>query len=159
MSGKTTAAIKMLHKIRAATSRPLLVLDPNLDPRWEADFITDDPEKFKTFVFANKGCELAIDESGETIGRFAGDMMVLATRGRHWGHRCTFISQRAQQIDKNVRSQCTTLLCFSQYKDDAKILAAEFVDPEIEKAYLLKKGEYYLKRRFCDILKLNAFNE
>ena len=129
----------------------------NLDPRWQADFITDDPELFRKTLFSNKECEFAVDESGESIGRYAKEMMPLATRSRHFGHRGTFITQRAQQIDKNVRSQCTTLFCFSQYKADSKILADEFVDSELENAYKLEKGHFYLKRRFQEIILLNAF--
>jgi hypothetical protein len=142
---------------REKTNRPLFVLDPLLDPEWEADYITDNPEAFLKMVFANQACEIAVDESGETIGRFSKEMMPLATRSRHLGHVCTFIAQRTQQIDPNVRNQCTTLLCFSQSVQDSETLAIDWVDPELKNAYLLNQGEFYLKRRFKEIKKLNAF--
>lgn len=148
----------MLHQRRGLTNRPLIVLDPNLDPRFEADFMTDDPETFLKYVWDNESCELAIDEGGETIGRYAKDMAPLATRGRHFGHACTFIAQRCQQIDTNVRNQCTTLLLFSVSKKDAELLAAEWVDDTLLNAYKLDKGAFYLKRKFSPTILCNAFN-
>lgn len=135
-----------------------MVLDPNLDPEWEADFITDDAQKFLTIVKANKGCELAIDESGETIGRYAKHMGFLATRSRHYGHVATFISQRAQQIDRNVRDQCTRFFIFSIAKSDCKIFAEDLVDDELLHAYQLQQGECYAKLKFKPAVKLNVFD-
>ena len=56
MSGKTTGAAKILKNLREETERPLLVLDPNLDPQWQADYITDDNDKFKRHLYANEKC-------------------------------------------------------------------------------------------------------
>lgn len=134
------------------------MLDPNLDPGWEADFLTDDPEKYREVVKQNSACELAIDESGETIGKYAKDMMFLATRARHYGHVSTFIAQRSQQIDRNVRDQCSRLFLFSVSKKDAEIFAEDWVDEELEKASQLDAGICLAKRRFKKIVEINAFN-
>lgn len=157
MSGKTTLAKKMIAKKCELTERPLLVLDPNLDPEWQADFMTDDPIKFKEVVKANKGCELVIDESGEMLGRYAKDMAFLATRSRHYGHVATFITQRAQSLDRNVRDQCTRFFIFSIARSDCKIFAEDLVDDNLLDCYNLSQGEYYAKMKFKPAVKLNAF--
>lgn len=147
-----------MKDIRSKTGRPILVLDPNLDPGWEADFITDDPEKYKTFVLENQGCQLAIDESGETIGRYAKEMTFLATRSRHFGHVATFIGQRRQQIDRNVCDQCSRLFLFSVSKKDSEIFADDWVDDELLNAFTLERGECLAKLKFKPLVKINAFN-
>lgn len=147
-----------MTKKKQATNRRILVLDPNYDPRWQADFITHDINKFDKAVFSNQSCEIIIDESGEMVGKYAGDMMRLATRSRHFGHCLTLISQRAQMIDKNMRDQCSTLYCFSQNFDDAKLLARSFNDDKLSNANTLRAGEFYCKKRFKKIVKLNVFD-
>lgn len=142
---------------RYNTGRPILVLDPNYDPKWEADYITHKLDDFVDTVFSNQSCEIVVDESGEMIGKYAGEIMKLATRSRHFGHCLTLLAQRAQMIDKNMRDQCATLYCFSQSFDDAKILARSFNDVELENANLLYAGEFYCKRRHRKIIKSNIF--
>lgn len=158
MSGKTTLAKKLLHKKRDTTGRKLLVLDPNLDPSWQADFMTKDAKEFLEVVKSEKSCELAIDESGEMIGRYAKDMGFLATRSRHYGHTATFIGQRAQQIDTNVRDQCSRFFVFSISKKDSQTLAEDLVDDEILSAYELPQGECLFKKKFSPIKRLNVFH-
>lgn len=157
MSGKTTLAKKIVKRKCELTDRPLLVLDPNLDPDWDADFMTDDPMKYKDVVKANKGCELVIDEAGEMLGRYAKDMGFLGTRSRHYGHVATFITQRAQSLDRNVRDQCSRFFIFSIARSDCKIFAEDLVDDELLNAYDLAQGEYYAKMKFKKAVKLNAF--
>lgn len=158
MSGKTTLAMWMAKDIRSKTGRPILVLDPYKNPDWQADFITNDVEKFKEFAKANRSCQLFIDESGRNIGRYAGEMSFFATESRHYGHVSTFISQRAQQIDRNVRDQCTRLFLFSITKKDAEVFADDWVDDSLRNAYLLSQGECLAKLKFKPVVKINAFN-
>ncbi len=148
----------MGKEIRQKQNRPILVLDINNDPGWEADYITDDPEKYLIFVKANRGCQLFIDESGESIGRYAKDMMFLATRSRHFGHVATFIGQRAQMIDRNVRDQCSRLFLFSVSRKDAETFAEDWVDDGLHKAYELERGKCLAKLKFKPIVEINAFN-
>lgn len=147
-----------MQKIRAEKGRPILILDPNLDPGWEADYITDNPEDYLTFAKANFGCQLGIDESGETISRYAKDMMFLGTRSRHYGHVATFISQRTSQLDKSIRDQCSRLFLFSVSKKDAEILSEDWVDDDLKEAHLLERGNCIVKMKFQPISKINAFN-
>lgn len=92
------------------------------------------------------------------IGRYSPVMEELATRGRHWGHKCHFITQRAKQIGTNIRTQCSNAVIFKQSLDDTKDLSNEFVDPMINEAHKLEKGEFIYHRDGHKTLKLNVFN-
>ncbi len=143
-TGKTTLAFK-IAAMQKQKGRPILVLDPDKRREWNADFITADPEEFLEVCKVNQSCALFIDESGQTIGRYAGSMQWVATNSRKWGHKAHFISQRATQIDVLMRTQCSNLFLFKQSVNDSKILAQEFVCPQLMEACNLKKGEYLAK--------------
>lgn len=142
--GKTTLAAELARRNKDA-GRPVIVLDPMESPRWNADFITDNPAQFLEVVFKNTGCALFIDESGETIGRFAGEMKKVATRSAQFGHDACFISQRAQDVDRTVRDQCTNIFLFRSALDDGILLAKSFVADGFKKCHELLKGEYLYK--------------
>lgn len=133
------------------------MLDPLNDPEWEADYQTDDNEEFLNVMYQNRSCALFIDESGQSIGRYAQEMAACATQSRHFGHKAYFISQRAVQLDRTVRDQCTTLFVFRVGHNDAKVLAEEFGYEELKEAHKLKKGECFVVTRFDPPKKLNVF--
>jgi hypothetical protein len=143
-TGKTTLAFK-IAAMQKAQGRKVLVLDPDIRSAWNADFITDDPEYYLATVKLNKSCALFIDEGGQMIGRYAGAMQWLATNSRKWGHKAHFIAQRATQLDKTIRTQCTNLFLFKQSVGDCKVLSDEFVCHSLMSAYSLKKGEFFCK--------------
>lgn len=143
-TGKTTLAFKLAAKYKAKGT-PVIVLDPDMRKEWNADYITDDPEKFLAVCKANESAALFIDESGQTIGRYAGPMQWVATNSRKWGHKAHFISQRATQLDVLMRTQCSNIFLFKQSVKDSKILADEFVCPKLVHSCNLKKGEYLMK--------------
>lgn len=140
-TGKTTFAFNLARRYRE-NGTCVLVLDPDLRKEWQADFITDDPARFMSVVKVNTSCALFIDESGQTIGRYAGEMEWLATQARKWGHKSHFITQRASQLGPTVRNQCSTVIVFKQSVTDSKIIASEFVADEFIEACNLKAGEY-----------------
>lgn len=127
-------------------------------PRWNADFITDNPEKFLEVVFKNTGCALFIDESGETIGRFAGEMKKVATRSAQFGHDAHFISQRAVDVDRTVRDQCTNIFVFRSALEDGILLAKSYVADGFKDCHKLVKGEYlYKTENMYDVKKSKIF--
>lgn len=128
-----------------------------LDPEWQADFITGDQQLFLDAVWNNTNCAIFVDEGGETIGRYNKLMEQLATKSRHWGHKCFFITQRAKQISTNIRTQCSELVIFKQSLNDTKDLADEFVEPMINEAHTLADGEFIYVRKGHPALKLNVF--
>jgi len=163
-SGKTTLA-KKLSKEYQARGIGVIVLDPLQDPEWsdkpDSDlfFQTTDKDEFLASVKASKRCAVFIDESGESVGQYDTAMHWLATRGRHYGHNCHFLSQRGQQIAKTVRDQCGRLYLFTCSLTDAKILADEWNKPELREAHGLEQGQFFIVRRFSGTEIASAFDD
>lgn len=157
MSGKTTLAKKKAESLQKVKGRHNIVLDPFLDPEWKADFITNKQDEFLKAVWGNRNCNIFIDESGSSVGKFNTLMDELATRGRHWGHKVYFICQRSKMISTTVRSQCSELAIFKNSRNDTQDLADEFVEPMILEADKLAKGEFIYVRDGLETIKLNVF--
>jgi len=157
LSGKTTFAKKKAAALKAH-GHNIIVLDPFLDPQWNATYITSDQDDFLEKVWLNRNCAVFVDEGGSTIGKYNKAMEELATRGRHWGHKCFFITQRVKQLSTTIRTQCSEVVIFKQAQRDTKDLADEFVEPIINNAHLLQKGEFFYVRDNQEPLKLNVFS-
>jgi DNA helicase HerA-like ATPase len=157
LSGKTTWAKKKAASLKKLGYK-IIVLDPFLDPAWNADFITSDKDKFLSTVWNSRQCAVFVDEAGDMVGKYDTVMNELATRGRHWGHKCYFITQRAKQLSTTVRAQCSELVIFKQSQNDTKDLANEFVDNTINEAHTLSKGQFIYVRDGHETIKLNVFD-
>ena len=147
-SGKTTLAKRLLSISRQAHGSKVILLDPMNDPEYEADFRTTNPEEFLNMVWASESCDVVIDEAGDMVGRYDTTMQQVATKSRHFGHNAFFICQRGAQISNTVRAQCRHLFLFCSAKDDCKVLANEFNQPELLNANSLPQGHYYHASRF-----------
>lgn len=155
-SGKTTLAKRLCreyqqHGIKTA------VLDILNDPEWHADYQTADQEEFLATVKQSRSLAVFVDEGGETIGRYESELKWLATRGRHFGHNCHFISQRASDISKTVRDQCSRLFCFQVSLTDAKTLSDDWAREELRQANTLAQGEFFDCPRFGPVRRLSLF--
>lgn len=129
----------------------ILVLSAVFDPRWKADFYTEDPEEFLRVFWDSTNCIAFIDEAGETVGRYNEAMDKVATRGRHRQHSVFFILQKATRISLTVREQCSRAFIFQSAPSTCSVMAEEFNQPRIiEEGPLLKKGEYIRVERFGD---------
>jgi energy-coupling factor transporter ATP-binding protein EcfA2 len=151
-SGKSTLAKKLCagyKKEKIAT----IVLDPLCDPDWNADFQTNNIEEFLKCLWDSKSCAVFIDESGEAVGKYDTAMISTATKGRHWGHRIHYLSQRGQMISRTVRDQCSKLYLFTSSLDDCKIHANEWNKPELKDGYMLPQGHFYVVGRFTELKK------
>lgn len=155
-SGKTTLATE-LSKAFYNAKKPVLLLDPMADARFAADYRTSDPNAFLEAFWSNQSCMCFIDESAQMVGRYDLLMQETATRGRHFGHSCIFICQRGAQISATVRAQCRHVYLFASAKDDCKILANEFNQPELLNANTLPQGHFYSVSRFGGIQKGQVF--
>lgn len=142
-TGKSTLAFE-LARAHQRRSEPVLVLDPNNDPRWPADYKTTDPERFLAVAKRSQRCALFVDEAGKAIGRGAKAqaMAWLTTTARHWGHRTFLIAQRAQQVEPTLRDQCSEAFVFRQSLRDAKLLADQFADETLLQAATLPQGTF-----------------
>jgi DNA helicase HerA-like ATPase len=159
MSGKSTLARRLVAGYRTNGVHSL-ILDPLADPAWKnagAAVLTDDGEYFLEAVFKSKKCAIFVDESGEAIGRYGGEMKKLATRSRHYGHNAHFISQRAVDIDKTIRDQCNDLYCFRVSKKDGETLADEYGYEELLGCSQLQQGEFIKCGRFLKPVKIRLF--
>ena len=117
-----------------------------------------DQGKFLEAVWNSRQCAIFVDEGGQMIGKYDTIMEELATRGRHWGHKCYFISQRSKQLSTTLRAQCSELAIFKQSLRDTKDLADEYVEPMINEAHSLSKGEFIYVRDELPPIKLNVFD-
>lgn len=156
MSGKTTLAKALAVEYRAAGVK-VGVLDPLGDPGWNADFRTGDAEEFLRMFWQSRQCAWFIDESGDMVGQFDKAMAQTATKGRHWGHRVHFISQRGTQLARTVRDQCSNLFLFTTSLDDSKVHANEWNKPELRTAYTLPQGHYFYTDRFSPLQRGQLF--
>jgi len=157
-SGKTTLAKKLAAHYKA-NGIGVLVLDPLSDPEWQADYKTSNPDDFLRVFWESRQCAVFIDEAGESVGRFDDAMIRTATKGRHWGHACHYISQRGAMLSKTVRGQCRHLFMFCMALDDGKEMAKEYNCPELMQCVNLEQGGYYHIARFGTLTRSNIFQE
>lgn len=146
-SGKTSCG-RRLSELHHKQGFGILVLTP-LWERWTCDFQTTDAEEFLEHFWKSEKCVAFIDEGAETVGKYDDAMIATATRGRHWGHSVYYLVQTPTAIDYRVRNQCSQLICFAIDTKSARILADEFICPEIaEKAPGFPQGKYIMVQRF-----------
>ncbi len=154
-SGKTSVATAMSGMYQQKGVK-VIVLDPMLDPRWKADFITHNRGVFLQVMQhpETQSCAVFVDESGEMIGQHGKELFWLATRSRHAGHNVHFICQRAKQISPNVREQCEYLFMFKTALDSSKEIANDFNRPELQEANTLQQFEYFQCSRYGELNRL-----
>ena len=156
-SGKTTLA-KKLATIYAANDLGILVYDPLSDPDWASNYKTSDVDEFLRVFWKSKSCAVFIDEAGDCAGQHDKIMQKTATRGRHWGHRCHYISQRGTMIARTIRDQCAHLFLFATALEDCKIHAKEWNRPELLEAAKFGQGDFFHVTRFGQLSRDNIFN-
>ncbi len=140
--GKTTLARNMGIAYRSRGFETI-VLDPLLDPRWRASYITSDGDKFIAKCKVSQKCMLFVDEGSESVGRYNVPMQWVVTQSRHWGHSAHILCQGATQLAMIVRDQCTHLYLFAAGKRNGTLLAEDFNAPELEMCVSLNVGEYF----------------
>lgn len=149
-SGKTTLGTRLAHQYHAG-GFGIIVLDPMGNPNWpagERTFRTSNPDEFLRVFWQSQRCMAFIDEAGESVGRFDDLMIRTATKGRHWGHSCHYMSQRGAQLSRTVRDQCSHLFLFTTALDDCKLHSNEWNKPELREAHTLPQGHYFHATRF-----------
>lgn len=146
-SGKTTLGKRLSHTLHSA-GESVIVLDPMNDPGWSAGFKTADPEQFLHVFWASQSCHAFIDEAGDVVGKYDELMRQTATKGRHWGHSCYYITQRGAMLSVTVRAQCRHLFLFTSPIDDCKALSKDFNKPELLQASTLPQFEFFHVSRY-----------
>ncbi len=147
-SGKTTLGVELADEFKREGYK-IIVLSAVFDPRWKADYYTEEPEEFLRVFWDSQACIAFIDEAGETVGRYDEAMDKIATRGRHRQHSTFFILQKATRLSLTVREQCSRGFIFQSAPSTCRVMADEFNQPLIEEeGPKLKKGEYIEVKRF-----------
>lgn len=154
-SGKTTLA-KLIAEKRKQSGRGILVFDP-LCTHWACDYQSNDQQEFLEVVWSSESCDVFVDEAGKAAGHYNDLMIELATMGRHWGHNCFFICQRAHMVSPSIRTQCRVLFAFNQNGADPKTLAGDWGYDELLNCNKLKQGEYFHAQRFKTISRGRVF--
>lgn len=161
LSGKSTLA-KALARRYAFSGIGILVHDPMGDPEWptgESGFRTSDTDEFLAAFFASRSCAVFVDEAGDSAGQHDKEMQKTATKGRHFGHRVHYISQRGTMINRTIRDQCSHLFLFATALEDCKVHSREWNRPELMEASKFVQGDYFHVTRFGQLSKSNIFRE
>jgi len=158
LSGKSYLAKQHAHAMKQA-GWDVVVYDPvhqftNAAETWPADFLTDDRDAFLHAYYKLRNCAIFIDEAGETVGQNDVEMRSLATRGRHYGHRIGFLTQRATMVSPSVRSNCATQYIFRTTVKDGVALADDFAIADArefgQNVARLGQGDYYRLERMSE---------
>ena len=114
--------------------------------------VTDDDDEFLFWCRDAFRCAVFVDEAPELCrdDKRGREFHWLATQGRHWGHRCHFISQGQKGIAHQVRANCTDLYAFSLYPAEAAKLFQERGEAWTQKTATLPQGHFYYARPFAE---------
>lgn len=134
-SGKTTLALAMARGYRRA-GYAVLVLDPHLNPHWQADWMTDQLPAFLRKAKNSQRCALFVEETGDEsngekpIGKQPG-FPWLVTQAHHLGHVTHYLSQYHAQVPPVVRCNVRRLFLFSVGLQSAKVWAEQLAQPTL----------------------------
>ena len=113
-------------------------------------FHTMDIDSLLYFAQHNIRCNIFIDDAGDNMRR-SKDFDFFTTCGRRWGHTVFLITQRANQLTPNIRTNCETIYCFRQSDYDVELLLQDF-PTDFNKAKTLPKYEFLAQRdRFSPV--------
>ncbi|MBW7895160.1 MAG: hypothetical protein H3C27_08600 [Opitutaceae bacterium] len=145
-SGKTHCARATAKTYRAAGTHTLVLHKPR--EVWPADcasWQTDDPARFLRMFWASRGCACFMELADADVSKWDTEFHRCFTQGRHEGHRCYYLSQRAAQVHPNIRENCESLCLFSVGRKAAKLWAEEFNDDALLGAVHLQPHWFWFK--------------
>ncbi len=143
-SGKTFAAQQMARDFRRRGVGVLGLHKPR-EP-WPADCVswqTADADEYLRMFWAARGCACFMELADADVEKSDDRFHRCFTQGRHEGHRCFYLSQRAAQVHPNIRENCESLCLFSVGMKGAKLWAEEFNDVALLGAASLDPKEHY----------------
>lgn len=146
MSGKTHCAKESAAAYRAHGTGVLALHKPR-EP-WPSECVswqTDDPDRFLRMFWASRRCACFMELADADVGKWDERFHLCFSQGRHEGHRCAYISQRAGQVHPNIRENCESLCLFSVGMKAAKLWAEEFNDAVLLGAVQLQPHSFFFK--------------
>ncbi|MDD2764170.1 MAG: hypothetical protein PHE83_09385 [Opitutaceae bacterium] len=148
-SGKTFAAQQSAKSFRHQSPHPIktLILHKPLEiwPGSSATWQTEDPEKYLWKWERSRGCACFMELADALVDKWDERFWRCFTQGRHYGHRCYYISQRAAFVHPAIRDNCASLHLFAVPQNAAKMWAVEFNDPALLGAVKLPPRWFYFK--------------
>ena len=148
-SGKSTLAKTMARRAHSR-GRPVLVVNPTGEAGY-CGHMTRDPQRALQLAKDNlRGAYIILDEAPDYLNAYKENSQYLwfLRRSRHCGHQTWILTQRAQLINRNARSQCTRLYAFAQHQSDADLLAAEWNCEYLRNLPQLERGQFMEARPF-----------
>jgi hypothetical protein len=136
-SGKTHLARALARGFMRSWVKTLVLHKPL--EKWgrdEAAWQTSDPEAFLRMFDAARGCAVFMELADADVSKWDDRFHKAFSRGRHLGHRCHFLAQRAAMVHPAIRENCTAVYLFKSAPKGAQVWAEEFADDQ-----LLKAGE------------------
>lgn len=143
-AGKTYAAQQLGAQFRAA-GVGVLVLHKRLEPWACASWQTEDPDRFIAQVKRSRGCAVFMELADAHVGKYDVEFHRLFSEGRHLGHRCFYLSQRAASVHPAIRENCEMLWLFTVTAKGAALWAEDFCDEGLLKASTLPKHWFMYK--------------
>ncbi len=145
-SGKTYAGKSLARAFRRAGISTLVLHKPR-EP-WapeEASWQTADPATFIAKFWRAKRCACFMELADAGVSKWDTEFHRCFSQGRHEGHRCFFMSQRAASVHPNVRENCASLYLFAVPPAGAKLWAEEFNDAALLGAVTLPPRVFWYK--------------
>lgn len=145
-SGKTYAAQSEAREFIKGDVKTLVLHKPREPwPRTAASWQTDDPAKYLAMFWRAKRCACFMELADAGVSKWDTEFHKCFSQGRHEGHRCFFLSQRAATVHPTIRENCSALYLFSVAPAAAKLWAEEFNDLELLKAVTLPPTAFFYK--------------
>jgi hypothetical protein len=146
-SGKTHLARSLAQSMRKG-GVPTLVLHRPREP-WnsnEATWQTSDAELFLSKFWSVKSHACFMELADGAVDKYDLRFHKCFTEGRHEGHRCFYLTQRAATVHPAIRENCASLYLFAcGSRAGAKLWSDEFNDDALLKATSLPQWVYYHK--------------
>ncbi|RRJ97873.1 hypothetical protein Ga0100231_005315 [Opitutaceae bacterium TAV4] len=105
-SGKSHLAKHKASHLKAS-GIGVLVLHMDIEP-WPLachSWQTDDPAEFLRMFWAARNCACFMELADAEVDKYDLGFHRCFTKGRHFGHRCFFVSQRAAQVHPAIREK------------------------------------------------------
>lgn len=145
-SGKTTLGKEMARGFRSRGIATLVLHKPREPwPDNSVSWQTCDPETFLAKFWASRGCAVFMELADGAVSKWDERFQKCFTEGRHEGHRCFYLSQRAATVHPAIRENCESLYLFTVTRAAAKLWADEFCDDALLAAPTLPQYHFVMK--------------
>ena len=154
-TGKTFAAQQFARFMRAR-GLGVLALHKPLEA-WPADAVswqTPDPEAYLWKWERSRRCGCFMELADAFVDKWDARFHRCFSSGRHLGHRCFYITQRAALVHPNIRDNCSSLCLFAVPTNAARLWAMDFNDENLLRAVNLPPRYFFFKPSRYDSARL-----